>query len=451
MFKDTYPIFEANQVLTNHHLNQEFEYLDEQERLTRSRLTGIGIVCGLETGIVDNFKIQLTKGCGVSSQGYLLIQPEDVTLERYKPYIVPTDLEYKPFFKDLDNNSVNDYGYTFWELFGADEPNSQLLTSAFLQDKAVILFLELKKDDLRNCSPNSCADRGAEVKATLRKLLVSRADLEKMAETLIAEGKPEPQQTLLEARLNLPDLRLPRYDVPNTFPVSSEAVLSAFFKVFSRSGLYQRTLSAFEAAYSAFRPVLEKHYPANPFGTFKTAFAFLATRPTRDVQVRFLQYYYDLFDDLIKAYDEFRWAALDLMCACCPDEDLFPRHLTLGLLFPLPDERPDAYRHLFLPSPALSDCEGRTGDVVQLFRRLVEMTTRFRNLFDMRRPVGGDPIRITPGKLADVPLSDKPIPYYYLQTGTPPLYQLWNIEKTRRARAHQNLGYRAVDTYAVDD
>lgn len=451
MFKDTYPVFEANQVLTNHHLNQEFEYLDEQVRLTRSRLIGIGIVCGLEISVVNNNKIHLTKGCGVSSQGYLLIQPEDVTLERFKPYIVPTDLAYEPFFKDLDENAVNDYGYTFWELLEADEPGSQQLSAVFLQDKAVLLFLELKKDDLRNCSPNSCADRGAEVKATLRKLLLSRADLEKMAKTLIAEGKPEPVQTHLEARLNLPDLRLPRYDVPNTFPVASEAVLSAFFQVFTRSGLFNKTTSAFEAAYSAFRPVLEKQYPANPFGTFKTGFSFLATRPSRDTQVLFLQYYYDLFDDLLKAYDEFRWAALDLMCACCPDEDLFPRHLTLGLLFPLPDERPDAHHHLFLPSPALSGCEGRTEDVQQLFRRLVEMTARFRNLLEGRQPVGGYAVRITPSKLADVPLSHKAIPYYYDQSGTPPLYRLWNVEKTRRNRAHQNLGYRAVDTYAVDD
>ncbi len=46
--QDTYPIFEVNQVLTNSHLNEVFGYLDEQERLTRANLIGIGIVCGLE-------------------------------------------------------------------------------------------------------------------------------------------------------------------------------------------------------------------------------------------------------------------------------------------------------------------------------------------------------------------------------------------------------------------
>ena len=36
----------------------------------------------------------------------------------------------------------------------------------------------------------------------------------------------------------------------------------------------------------------------------------------------------------------------------------------------------------------------------------------------------------------------KAIPYYYQQNGTPPLYRLWNWEKTRRNRANQNLSYR---------
>ena len=45
---NAYIIFEPDQVLTNDHLNELFDYLDVQERLTRNKLIGIGIVCGLE-------------------------------------------------------------------------------------------------------------------------------------------------------------------------------------------------------------------------------------------------------------------------------------------------------------------------------------------------------------------------------------------------------------------
>jgi hypothetical protein len=41
----------------------------------------------------------------------------------------------------------------------------------------------------------------------------------------------------------------------------------------------------------------------------------------------------------------------------------------------------------------------------------------------------------------------KPIPYYYQQTGTPPLFQLWNAKRNRRNRANQTLSYRA-DEYS---
>ena len=74
----TYPVFEANQVLTNAHLNDLFEYLDEQTRLTRSNLIGIGIACGLEVTFEAPGTVHLSKGCGVTSQGYLIVEPADL-------------------------------------------------------------------------------------------------------------------------------------------------------------------------------------------------------------------------------------------------------------------------------------------------------------------------------------------------------------------------------------
>jgi hypothetical protein len=43
-----YPKFEQNQILSSSHLNQLRQYLDESNRLTRVRLSGVGIVCGLK-------------------------------------------------------------------------------------------------------------------------------------------------------------------------------------------------------------------------------------------------------------------------------------------------------------------------------------------------------------------------------------------------------------------
>lgn len=78
--QDSYPVFEANQVLTSGHLNDGFNYLDEQEHQTRARLIGIGIACGLEIRLLGGTTIEVSKGCGVTSQGYLMVEPEAVSL-----------------------------------------------------------------------------------------------------------------------------------------------------------------------------------------------------------------------------------------------------------------------------------------------------------------------------------------------------------------------------------
>src|SRR4029079_19179985 len=95
---DAYIIFEPDQVLTNDHLNEMFDYLDTQERLTRNKLIGIGIVCGLE---IDNqpASINISKGCGVTSKGYLIVW-EGVDLTQYIPYTLPANPLYAPFINE---------------------------------------------------------------------------------------------------------------------------------------------------------------------------------------------------------------------------------------------------------------------------------------------------------------------------------------------------------------
>lgn len=452
--QNKYPVFEANQVLTNAHLNQVFDYLDEQDRLTRANLIGIGIVCGLEVSLdATGPNVLISRGCGVTSEGYLILLSEDQTLVSYKPYDLPDELAYPPFTfsAGVPPESVQ---YDMWEMFPVGEPDAIPLTNAFLTDKVVVLFLELKKDGLRNCSPNNCDDRGEEVTVTVRKLLFNRADLDKIiaaANGLESGLSSDDLMEAFSAKLNLADLRLPRYDVPNTSPATSDDVLISFFEVFQKVNLATATGNALSAAYTAFKPLLEKDYPSDPFAGFNAAFGFLDTAPVSAAQVKFAQYYYDFFDDLIKAYDEFRWTGVDLLCVCCPPDGLFPRHLMAGEVFPSANAA--LYRHTFLSSPATCcDCEKETAALRMLFDRLVQMIAKFTN----NPPLPGLPsssnldlqIRITPSKLADVPVSDKCIPYYYTQDGTPPIYTLWNAEKTRRGRAKQNLSYRA-DEYAT--
>ncbi len=452
--QDSYPFFEANQVLTSFHLNQIFDFLDEQERLTRANLIGIGIECGLEIRpetIGSERVIHLSRGCGVGSAGYLLVEPVDVTLVSYKNYTLPIEVDYPQFKYESAGKSVQ---YTLWELFPAGEPNSILLAKdpTFLDHKAAILFLELKKEGLRNCSANNCDDKGGVVTATVRRLLIGTDDLAKIiaaANLLGTEYTATDIESALLSRLYLNDLRLPRFNVPNTTPVTSNEIYAAFLSAFHKNRLATVMGKTLSATYKAFAPLFHEAYPTDPFAGFINKFGFLDGVPSDTGQVRFLQYYLDLFDDLIQAYEEFRWKGANLMCACSPPEELFPRHLMLGLINPGSVKNPGIYRHDFLASPAIKGCEERKAEILQLFTRLVEMADHFTN-----NPTPPDftnkevarkfiPVRVTPSKLSDAPLSSKAIPYYYLQTGNPPLFQVWNVEKTRRNRANQNLSYRS--------
>ena len=108
-----YPIFQANQVLTASNLNDLANYLEQQDRLTRNTLIGIGVACGLKPcyNQVEN-KIIVSGGVAVTSKGFLIAQKK-CELTQFIPYTLPVpeqeesqdgqEVSY-PFFMDGDGN-----------------------------------------------------------------------------------------------------------------------------------------------------------------------------------------------------------------------------------------------------------------------------------------------------------------------------------------------------------
>src|SRR6478672_1316211 len=105
-----YPVFEADQVLKADHLNSLFNYLDEENRLTRRYLIGIGIVCGLDS-YYDKNTITITPGLGVTSLGYI-IQFDGGNYTYARSYKLPDDTQ-------EDERAY--YGnFAMWKLFTPD-------------------------------------------------------------------------------------------------------------------------------------------------------------------------------------------------------------------------------------------------------------------------------------------------------------------------------------------
>ncbi len=459
----SYPVFEANQVLTNNHLNAVRDYLDEQHRLSRANLHGTGVVCGLEisaTGTVNHQTVVISRGCGITSEGYLVVVGDGAFLaDRRKDYKAPDELAYPLFTEKSGSNKGKQY--PMFELLDKshdDYDEGTQLTEAFLKDKVILLFLELAEEDLKNCSPASCDDKGAQVNVTVRKLAVAEDDLKKINAEIAANLEKDKLAgdffPDLEGRIDLPDLRLPRLDVPNSNMQDGQAIFSAYKKLLTGGNpdLFGKLEGALTEAWKVFQPVVQEVAKENPFAGSVANIRNQFVKMTAGDKVIFSQYYYDLMDDLLQAYEEFRWKGLELMALCCPPAGLHPRHLMLGETTVAGNVVKQEFRHYFRPSPAHTGQAKLRLEVLHLFQRLVLMVKNFN---EPNKPSSGQSasqmVRITPTHYGTAPLSGKCIPYYFnVDAGTPALYERWDFKKTSTGRARQNTSYSA-NTYAKDD
>src|SRR6266850_6639765 len=80
-----YSVFEKDQVLTHEQLNSVASYLDDQGRLTRVYLLGVGVVCGLRPSL-EGDTVKITKGVGVTTDGDLLRLAADTVFDQFKAY-----------------------------------------------------------------------------------------------------------------------------------------------------------------------------------------------------------------------------------------------------------------------------------------------------------------------------------------------------------------------------
>ncbi len=436
-----YPEFVPDQLLTSDQLNNFFGYLDEQGRMTRTNLLGIGIVCGLKVVTkADKSSVTITAGCGVTSLGYLISLPEveyDVALD-----FDPVQLIYYDLFVDSASKTEK---VTLWELSktAATNQNEIVLKDnvTFLNNKVVLLFVELLEEQNKNCDPNSCDDKGKNITVTTRALLISKNDADKLRSTADAGTINAQSFSLLD------EMKMPRFDVLNTNPVTSEDIFKAYQKILTKDFI-DSVNGLLSSAYTAVSNWVKPEFQSDPFTAKSGAFAFLYDGTIVKNSLVHMQYYYDYFSDLLQAYDEFRTRGTEILGTCCPDPTLFPRHLLLGEALPLPATQQSQYRTYFIYSP-LFHRRNLVDELRSLFTRLVSLEQNFvlpAISDDVKDPSVDSFIRITPSHLGCGSFSEKSIPYYYRpNSGTFPLYLYWNYNKTLLGKADTNLSYNASE------
>ncbi len=458
----SYPVFEADQVLTNRHLNDMFNYLEQHDRLTRIKLIGSGIVCGLDVSFQEKDSISVSKGCGLTSQGFLITFC-DTKFTHFIPYTTrnfPDDLLFikqceddtaypKPFYKEDFKNGIYELltAAQFADLKAGDKLNAIAFpdnSKVDLKKYAVVLFLETEEENLKNCDTNDCNDKGSRMDFELRALLVEKAiidELEKKQEKPVPAGKPT-------VKPDLHHVELRRYNVPVQNLKSADEVLQAFATLTDDAKL-RSIAEVLNYCFIHYYYLLEDE-PSNPFEDVFEQFKKLRDDILKNNPI-LIQYFYDFIDDVLKAYYEFKCKVFEVSTSCCGDEMNFPLHIMLGEATENTETLVRSkYREYFIYSPLFDDQKDKLAEVRLLFTRirLLIQQVDFTTITDF----GKRAVKITPSRYGYVDLSDRCIPYNYnvIDEGNE-LYRYWSYEKTRKGNYRFNLGYNASQYCFADN
>ncbi len=444
-----YHTFVENQVLTDEQLNEFINYFDDQDRLSRVFLSGVGIVCGFKVTI-SGAKINITPGVGITTDGDLIQLKNDKTNSVNKvlaestvsySYFKKFDddaVHYKPFQKLITKGKFQYSTIDLYELLPKQVNNEEPLSNLEgWKEMVVVLYLESypKEGDL--CTAIDCDNQGVEQVNRLRVLLISKTD----ADYVAANDSIFSKHNIFDDYFNLPSLAVKRVILNQTNTSKYEELKHAYYTAIHGSAkkgddLILNMSDAISQLVTKFGSLLNI-YPGKSvllilLNKFKAYFDFDAYNEPFNIQYR-----YDFLKDLVDTYNELKGLLLQLNDLCMPDIAAFPKHLLLGYL-PEINNQPPTLRHGFYKSKAISSSCDKLERAQSLAARLMEMINRFATQ-------SGDIIITPSNKLPE--LSKRSIPYYY--NISEKLLKTWDFDKTLRFVSDNNLCYH-TDQLASD-
>lgn len=471
---NTYSKFAKDQILTETQLNEFLDYFDEQDRLSRVCLSGVGIACGFELSTDSNNNITITQGAGVTTDGdliHLVAEREvngktvnalvdSITYTHFRPY-KSEKVQYHPHF-----NSVNDA--TNFDLIP--------LTEIVSDDDKLDTDIELKEFDLRNkialfyleCYPNNpdscvtvnCENQGVEQVNRLRVLLVDREHVDRITRTDTLFNSYVTLESYLEAKT----VYVPRVVLNDSNTASAEGLAAAY-----QQGYYLDKAS--QDLKDGVSVILNRLGRSRELSSFISNFNKVFSDTDNKLNYVLFQYKYDLLKDLADSYNELKELFLQNYATCCPNISAFPKHLLLG--YPSVSDRrfiltpevsfvedtdlvaqryrggapivstDEAFRHKFHKAPILLDSEEGNGRFDSVLARILTMVGP--NGFMDRKEFVTEPIKITPSNVR-VPLGKRAVPFYYEFNNN--LMENWDFEKRAFNRYRSILGYRQSIYYS---
>lgn len=415
-----YSIFEKDQVLTHDQLNSVADYCDDQTRLTRVKLLGVGIVCGLRVSVQAN-KITVTKGTGITTDGDLLHFAADRVFDKFKIHD-ESNPAYGPFYPEetlIRAYELVPLGTTDQRATALSQFTTQ--TGSAPGDMVAVLFMEgyVRDEDL--CSGTDCDNLGKDFVNTIKLLLV-----EKSSAGLLKESVTTPASAF--AALTEIVAERPVFNSS----ITTSAQLAAAYRAVC-GAMHKTLLAELPKLYPNCSGFLGEVFASDPMSGWRTRLngfqSAFAANPG-------IQYYYDFLKDLVETYNAFRNLLFGENTWCCPGTDRFPKHLLLGNISPGAD--PDENRTGFYPSPLCS----RTTEALEHAKFLAGKIDTLIQTFAL--PAAVTAVRVTPSSTEERCLEERAIPYYYAVTTAHPIQRCWNHALRRRGMDAWNYSYNAA-------
>jgi AraC-like DNA-binding protein len=449
-----YRKFSKGQYIGPDQFNEFLDFFEDQDRLSRVLLQGVGIVCGLKPKLIYTNRllssIRLFQGVALTTDGDLLTlnNTNKVSDELYVSDLKTVNIEYKDFthFKVYDDFKVEYPSFyegkeqiELWELATAQEARSdfQSITDLpDLRDKYLLLYLEDYEKEMKPCSGVDCDNHGVLQVRNLKVLVTTAQGITHIlgndllvidpitgVSKLGRKDRIQPHPLFIEGILGPVE---PQRVVLSRFV--SEKGVDSHVSVSNLKQLYIDVLEKNNYGQAVFEKIQAISQIMGISVTYLHQIFKDKLQKCLALDAGF-QYAYDVTKDLMATYSEIIKLLPKAFTKNLFDLVSFPKHIMLGRL--ISDTQLDSSRHQFYNLPVL-DNEKAT-------QRLKELINRFnQQAFNFRYTGNKKELKITSSKKLN-PLSNKAIPFYY--DVTEEFLKTWNFDKTSNRSSKENIRY----------
>jgi hypothetical protein len=410
----SFPVYKKDQVLSHIQLNDSFNYLDEQTRITRTGLIATGIIDGFDANW-NGTNLTIKSGVAVTSLGFQIQWDEKIfthfhDIELPKEFLEPQieeDDSLKNLLKEAEiyqiiKNTLELVEDTFAE-------TKSPLTLVSLLDKVVLLLVEMKVKNEDRCEANTCDENAANLKIDIRPLLITT----QQADVLIAN-----QNSQAFFQIEGEKICVPRFNIPKSVLTTHIDITGAYKRILNGQGISAKMVELHDQTHTFFKNLTN-------IDSLKNNKILDIINNTKELDY---QYLYQWLLDIAQTHQEILTIGRAYNKHFATGD--FPFHVMLGMA----TVKNLVYRTGYYPAPTLAKVEIDNFDKLsRLLKRLIHILASFK--------VKNEDIKITPSAYGNQSFEQKAIPYYY--ENSLGLSTIWNSK--REPLSYKSKEYSSKD------